>query len=146
MCAGESVGEPLPSTSNMAPHALTPPCCAHAYARIRSCPSRAEFLSGRYFHNIRETTPSGGCMHVDDSKVVDFMYAYYIEKAGYNVGYFGKNLNACPTAAPPGFDCPDCYWFANGGGKDSEPGGYLNASFHDRRHFLTRISRCRASS
>ena len=71
-------------------------------------------------------------MHVDDSKVVDDMYATYLNQAGYNVGYFGKNLNACPKKAPPGFDCPDCYWFANGGGSDSEPGGYLNATFNDQ--------------
>ena len=69
---------------------------------------------------------------MDTDKVVDFMYASYLEKAGYNNGYFGKNLNACPADAPPGFDCEDCYWFANGGGSDSEPGGYLNATFHDQ--------------
>ena len=33
------------------------------------CPSRAELLSGRYFHNVREPVPKGGCMHVDEDKV-----------------------------------------------------------------------------
>eukprot|EP00463_Aulacantha_scolymantha_P001085 TRINITY_DN1754_c0_g1_i1.p2 TRINITY_DN1754_c0_g1~~TRINITY_DN1754_c0_g1_i1.p2 ORF type:complete len:130 (+),score=23.85 TRINITY_DN1754_c0_g1_i1:347-736(+) len=40
-------------------------------------------------------------------------------------------MNQCPQKPPPGFDCPSCYWFTNGGGKDGEPGGYINASFHD---------------
>ena len=31
------------------------------------CPSRAELLSGRYFHNLRMPGPSGGCMHVQTS-------------------------------------------------------------------------------
>eukprot|EP00040_Diaphanoeca_grandis_P025358 m.140397 g.140397 ORF g.140397 m.140397 type:complete len:525 (+) comp30110_c0_seq1:131-1705(+) len=97
------------------------------------CPSRAEFLSGRYFHNVRETTSSGGCMHVNESKVNPVSFMYYLNQAGYNVGYFGKHMNSCPKEAPPGFDCPDCYWFANGGGSDSEPGGYLNATFNDQK-------------
>ena len=40
-------------------------------------------------------------------------------------------MNSCPHLPPPGYDCPTCWWFANGGGSDSEPGGYLNASFSD---------------
>lgn len=101
------------------------------------CPSRAEFLSGRYFHNVRETTPSGGCMHVDEAKVNPVSFPYHLNQNGYNVGYFGKHMNACPSKPPPGFDCPDCYWFANGGGKDGEPGGYLNATFHDQNGSYT---------
>jgi hypothetical protein len=95
------------------------------------CPSRAELLSGRYFHNLREETPSGGCMHVDETKVFPVSVAQYLGRAGYTNGYFGKNLNQCPNKPPPGWDCPTCYWFANGGGKDVEPGGYLNATFND---------------
>jgi arylsulfatase A-like enzyme len=94
------------------------------------CPSRGEILSGRYFHNIREPTPKGGCMHVDTDAVNPASFAKHLGDAGYTIGYFGKHMNSCPERPPPGFDCPSCYWFANGGGKDAEPGGYLNASFH----------------
>ena len=50
------------------------------------CPSRAEILSGRYFHNVREPTSSGGCMHVDESKVYPVSFAHYLGMAGYTVG------------------------------------------------------------
>lgn len=96
------------------------------------CPSRAELLSGRYFHNIRNPTPDGGCMHVNTDKVNPRSFATYLtEMAGYSTAWFGKHMNSCPHAPPPGFDCPNCYWFTNGGGSDSEPGGYLNATFND---------------
>lgn len=96
------------------------------------CPSRAELLSGRYFHNVRNPTPSGGCMHINTDKVNPASFATYLtEMAGYSTAWFGKHMNSCPHAPPPGFDCPTCYWFTNGGGSDSEPGGYLNATFND---------------
>jgi N-acetylglucosamine-6-sulfatase len=96
------------------------------------CPSRGELLSGRYFHNVRNPTPSGGCMHLNTDKVNPASFATYLNKmAGYSVAWFGKHMNSCPHAPPPGFDCPTCYWFTNGGGNDIEPGGYLNATFND---------------
>ena len=112
------------------------------------CPSRAELLTGRYFHNLRSNTTNGGCMHVDTTKVNSATFGNHIQQAGYNVGYFGKNLNGqwCPTEAPPGFDCPDCYWFANGGGQDSEPGGYLNASFYEQPGGAPRSSTYRGNT
>jgi len=93
------------------------------------CPSRAELLSGRYFHNVRMPTDSGGCMHVNESKVNPTSFGAALGGAGYTLGWFGKHMNSCPHNPPPGWDCPTCHWFANGGGSDSEPGGYLNASF-----------------
>lgn len=103
------------------------------------CPSRGELLSGRYFHNIRVSTPSGGCMHVNTSVVNPNSFGAHIGQSsdnavgprgtGYTMGWFGKHMNQCPQQAPPGWDCPTCAWFANGGGADAEPGGYLNASF-----------------
>ena len=91
------------------------------------CPSRAELLSGRYAHNVRMNTTKGGCMHMDTQKVNPNSFGKYLGSQGYTMGWFGKHLNACPHEPPPGWDCPTCYWFANGGGADSEPGGFLNA-------------------
>ena len=98
------------------------------------CPSRAQILSGRYFHNVRVPTPDGGgCMHANTSVVNPNSFGAVLGKAGYTLGYFGKHMNTCPHAPPPGWDCPTCGWFANGGGNDEEPGGYLNATFS---HFM----------
>ena len=102
------------------------------------CPSRAELLSGRYFHNLRMPTNAGGCMHVQtgiaglEDKPNEHSFAkYLVQQRGYTAGWFGKHLNHCPAAPPPGYDCPTCRFFANGGGHDEEPGGYVNASFRD---------------
>ena len=96
------------------------------------CPSRAELLSGRYFHNVRVAEPKDrGCMHVDTDKVNPVSFGASLGKAGYTVAWFGKHMNQAPHDPPPGFDCDTCYWFANGGGSDGEPGGYLNATFAD---------------
>jgi hypothetical protein len=83
------------------------------------CPSRSEYLSGRFHHNIRddryETEPGGkacggdeavgkahpcGCMHVNSTtaEFEAFTYANYMQQAGYTTGYFGKYLN------PPSMD------------------------------------------
>lgn len=88
------------------------------------CPSRAELLTGRYFHNLRVAKPTDrGCMHVNvsakDSAFYDqYYFAPHLQQAGYTVGIFGKHLNnynpACP---PPGVD----RWLANGGGNYFSP-------------------------
>eukprot|EP00755_Sulcionema_specki_P008823 Sspe_Gene.6071::Locus_2034_Transcript_2_2_Confidence_0.667_Length_1869::g.6071::m.6071/K01137/GNS; N-acetylglucosamine-6-sulfatase len=92
------------------------------------CPSRAQTLSGRYFHNIRMDNPDDlGCMHVNAStEFEDHTLATYLHEAGYSTAMFGKYLNSggmtglCPTETeaakvPKGWDrflamCPDtCY-------------------------------------
>ena len=95
------------------------------------CPSRAQLLSGRYFHNLRMPTSSGGCMHVNTTKPNAHSFAKYLVDRGYTAAWLGKHMNDCPTAPPPGYDCPTCRWFANGGGQDTEPGGYMMPNFND---------------
>eukprot|EP00939_MAST-03C_sp_MAST-3C-sp1_P001972 g1972.t1 len=95
------------------------------------CPSRGELLTGRYFHNIRNKNSSGGCMHVNTSKVNTDTFGTRLGDLGYVLGYFGKHMNQAPHEPPSGWDCENCYWFANGGGSDTEPGGFLNATFSD---------------
>mmetsp|Transcript_38219 Transcript_38219/g.126567 ORF Transcript_38219/g.126567 Transcript_38219/m.126567 type:complete len:674 (+) Transcript_38219:1039-3060(+) len=103
------------------------------------CPSRAELLTGRYFHNLRMPSGGGGgCMHVqtgvagrEDKANAHSFAKHLVREAGYTAGWFGKHLNACPHEPPPGYDCPTCRWFANGGAEDTEPGGYLGCSFSD---------------
>lgn len=70
-------------------------------------------------------------MHANTSKVNPYSFAAHLSRSNYTSGWFGKHMNQCPGKPPVGFDCPSCYWFANGGGADAEPGGYLNASFND---------------
>eukprot|EP01050_Picozoa_sp_SAG11_P039115 SAG11_NODE_16300_length_551_cov_1.371681_1_plen_95_part_01 len=67
------------------------------------CPSRAELLSGRYFHNLRMPTHNGGCMHVQtgipglEDKPNEHSFAkYLVGEKGYTAGWFGKHLNHCP--------------------------------------------------
>ena len=63
------------------------------------CPSRAELLTGKYFHNIGPPfPPNGSCMHVDptipvfgDNSLFQIMY-----KNGYHTGAFGKIMNDMP--------------------------------------------------
>lgn len=96
------------------------------------CPSRGQFMTGRYFHNIRmPSAEAGGCMHVNESLVNPATFASRLNAAGYRVGLFGKYLNTWNVHQktwPRGFE----RWFANGGGSDVEPGGYVNASFQDQ--------------
>jgi N-acetylglucosamine-6-sulfatase len=116
------------------------------------CPSRAETLTGRYFHNLKvdrvhvdlsvvnTTRSSGGCgnnngcMCVDDDKVNNVTFAASLAKVGYKVGMFGKYLNSWSGKIQPGFS----RWFANGGG------AYFNTSFNDDRsptgHFVANAS------
>eukprot|EP01062_Namystynia_karyoxenos_P013945 TRINITY_DN15006_c0_g1_i1.p1 TRINITY_DN15006_c0_g1~~TRINITY_DN15006_c0_g1_i1.p1 ORF type:complete len:577 (+),score=144.50 TRINITY_DN15006_c0_g1_i1:70-1731(+) len=94
------------------------------------CPSRAETLTGRYFHNVKTegkctegygSAASGCCFHVDTSRVLNQTFAATLSAAGYTVGLFGKFLNSWPGdskgPAPPGFDA----WLANGGGSYYQP-------------------------
>ena len=92
------------------------------------CPSRAEILTGRYFHNLRTASPKDpGCMHINVSRNASasefyskFYFATHFQKLGYTVGIFGKHLNSANSAkAPPGVD----RWFVNGGGN------YFNPTF-----------------
>lgn len=99
------------------------------------CPSRAELLTGKMFHNLRIRKSAGAdaanlppnCMlvNVTDNPSSEFYaqdyFAQHFRELGYTVGVFGKHLNSKnpSTFLPPGVD----YWFANGGGD------YLNPSF-----------------
>ena len=86
------------------------------------CPSRAELLAGRYFHNLRvaKHNAPGGCMQANLSKIYSTYFASSFASLGYTVGVFGKHLNnGNPMKAPPGVD----RWLVNNGG------AYLNPQF-----------------
>ena len=91
------------------------------------CPSRAELLTGKMFHNLKEPRPGGAaCMYVDVQANTScrfysqHYFARHFHDLGYSVGVFGKHLNNYNTREPPpGVD----RWFINGGGN------YLNPSF-----------------
>jgi arylsulfatase A-like enzyme len=68
------------------------------------CPSRSELLTGRYFHNIRDTshntsanssaevTSSDDCMHVNATMNHGFerlTFANALQGANYRTGMFG---------------------------------------------------------
>ena len=86
----------------------------HWYANTPvCCPSRANILTGRYFHSLAwsdpnrwDTTPSGHprqCMHINESALSPGpTFAAPLAAAGYNVGFFGKYLNISPRRAPTG--------------------------------------------
>jgi len=67
------------------------------------CPSRGELLSGRYFHNIRNPTPAGGCMHVNETIVNPHSFGAHLGQsddgsggkgAGYTMGWFGSTRSS----------------------------------------------------
>ncbi len=67
------------------------------------CVSRSAILTGRYMHNIRETSFPGicsenrdcGCMYINtDSDFEMHNIAVYMQDLGYATGYFGKYLNS----------------------------------------------------
>ena len=89
-------------------------------------PSRAQLLTGRYFHNLKidpTVLPprplTENVMHVNTTLVHNHTFAVPLKAAGYTVGLFGKYLNwpADWNNPPEGFDA----WFANGGGDYLSP-------------------------
>lgn len=92
------------------------------------CPSRATLLSGQSLRSVRTVQ---GCMHVDIDAVNSKTFSAMLGAVGYANAYFGKQLNQCVAAPPPGFNCSTCRWFAYDGGPDVDPYSYVNASFHD---------------
>ena len=60
------------------------------------CPSRTEFFTGRYFHNVGPPTiPNGNCMHADTTIAGSNSTGLFgvLKNHGYNVGLFGKITN-----------------------------------------------------
>jgi N-acetylglucosamine-6-sulfatase len=59
------------------------------------CPSRTEFFSGRYYHNIGPPNEQGGCMHCDTENAVYPLTSLFglLTRAGYHTGVFGKVTN-----------------------------------------------------
>ena len=59
------------------------------------CPSRTEFFTGRYFHNVGPPTVEGSCMHADTTRAGSNMTGLFglMKRVGYNVGVFGKVTN-----------------------------------------------------
>ncbi len=60
------------------------------------CPSRTEFFTGRYFHNVGPPNDEKGtCMHADTTLAGDNRTGLFglMAGAGYNVGVFGKVTN-----------------------------------------------------
>eukprot|EP01050_Picozoa_sp_SAG11_P015194 SAG11_NODE_1945_length_4019_cov_6.325510_2_plen_170_part_00 len=119
------------------------------------CPSRAELLSGRYFHNIKARKPTDpGCMHVNVSlntsrspfyagpEAGGWYFAPHLQQAGYTVGVFGKHLNNGYTSNNPA--CPPVgvdRWFANGGGDYYRP-SFAWASAGDPKPAHASFSNC----
>lgn len=103
------------------------------------CPSRAELVTGRYFHNIKQT--GGGCMHINEDVVNNQSFSLYLYEAGYRVGMFGKYLNTNPKTPPAGIEA----YMTNGGGEyyapqfdtqgveDLAPYFMANGSWHGNR-------------
>lgn len=63
------------------------------------CPSRTEFFSGRYFHNVGPPNDPGSCMHADTTQAArnDTGLFGLMKRAGYQVGVFGKVTNDAGT-------------------------------------------------
>jgi N-acetylglucosamine-6-sulfatase len=91
------------------------------------CPSRAELLTGKFFHNLRasssQKTPS--CMHVDVAPKSTHpfyqrdYFASFFARLNYTVGIFGKHLNNDNPQdfIPAGVD----EMLINGGGEYLDP-------------------------
>eukprot|EP00730_Choanoeca_flexa_P010995 TRINITY_DN2210_c0_g1_i2.p1 TRINITY_DN2210_c0_g1~~TRINITY_DN2210_c0_g1_i2.p1 ORF type:complete len:519 (+),score=99.21 TRINITY_DN2210_c0_g1_i2:179-1558(+) len=87
----------------MANHMVNTPIC---------CPSRTTLLSGRYYHNNKMDSDQGGCMHMNisegDGRFEWHTVARYLNKTGYDTGYFGKYLNGMPEICSKKKPAP--YW------------------------------------
>jgi len=60
------------------------------------CPSRTEFFTGRYFHNVGPPNDNKGtCMHADTTMAGSNTTGLFglMTRAGYNTGVFGKVTN-----------------------------------------------------
>ena len=59
------------------------------------CPSRTEFFTGRYFHNVGPPNDPGSCMHADTRVAWSNATGLFglLSRAGYNTGVFGKVTN-----------------------------------------------------
>lgn len=130
---------PMPKTQRLMAEGGTTALNFFVHTPICS-PSRSELLSGRYFHNIKQTGAPLWAMHVNDTLVSANTFAKYLnEEGGYTVGMFGKYVNNMPKKYPvPGFDA----WLANNGGHyispefqttniDGLPGGGWKGSAHN---------------
>jgi arylsulfatase A-like enzyme len=74
------------------------------------CPSRSSIFSGLYAHNHGVINNSPGLAENLDQKT---LVQYYLHRAGYRTGLFGKYLNKWRTTqAPPNFD--DYSFFSKG--------------------------------
>ena len=115
-----SVGRALPQTRRLLAEGGARATNWYVHTPI-CCPSRAELLAGRFFHNLRVAhhNDPGGCMQANLTKIYDDGYfANAFAALGYTVGVFGKHLNnGNPPRAPQGVD----RWLVNGGGEDLDP-------------------------
>ena len=66
------------------------------------CPSRGSIFTGRYAHNHHVAANAGHAVQSLDQKTT---LAYYLKRAGYRTGIFGKYFNPWPLdRRPPYFD------------------------------------------
>ncbi len=64
------------------------------------CPSRVNFLTGRYSHNtgvLQNTLPNGGVTKFDPTSTI----GTWLQKAGYRTGIYGKYLNGYDELLSP---------------------------------------------
>ncbi|HJV03851.1 MAG TPA: sulfatase [Actinomycetota bacterium] len=81
------------------------------------CPSRASIFTGRYAHN-HEVTSNTTPRALDQETTLQF----YLDRAGYRTGIFGKYLNSWLRQPPPYFD----RWGISGPSKEAYSGGEWN--------------------
>jgi arylsulfatase A-like enzyme len=81
------------------------------------CPSRASIFSGRYAHN-HEVTSNTDPRDLNQQTTMQ----YYLDRAGYRTGIFGKYMNSWLAQRPPYFD----RWAIFGKAATSYSGGEWN--------------------